>query len=548
MNRSNTFLLKIALLVSAIFVFENFSFSQGDWLELMPGSKRLSYDDRSGLERLTGTLVFKYQGNIMYCDSAHLKRSTKEVWVYSKVQLNKQDSLNLFCDSLYYNGKTKKAKLWGNVRVRDREYKLTTDTLEYDAKSSKAIYRNGGKIENITSSEVLTSKVGYFYPNTEESFFSGNVVYKSPDLKMTTDTLHYDYLIHRVFFYGPTKIIHQPVQKKEKSTIMYCSSGWYDVTTDEGVLQKSARIEQESKTIVGDSLYYAPKLKLAIGKGNVIITDTIQKMELRGGYVKSDELNRIDIATDFPLVTLQKGKDTLYIRADTLFHYKDSLLKTTTIQGYKDVRIFNRQVQGKADSLIFDKPGLKLDMYGHPYFWSNNSELSGDTLTVYMKNDTVIQKIHMRNNAFAANQVDTAGLYNQLSGKEIWAYFQRKPGEDHELVKAEVIGSASSIYYPEEEKKEDSIIKVIRKGMNYMVAGKFVVYLDSGEVKRISFINQPDGHFYPMTDLDKNMQFLKGFEWNPALRPKSWEELLQKTAIEEKPVVPAEEETTVSPK
>lgn len=545
MPRSNTYFLKIALFISAFFVFEQTASAQGDWLELLPGSKRLSYDDKSGLERLTGNLIFKYQGNVMYCDSAHLKRNTREVWVYGKVQLNKQDSLNLFCDSLYYNGKTRKAKLWGDVRVRDREYKLTTDTLEYDAKSSKAIYRYGGKIENITTNEVLTSRTGYFYPNTEESFFSGNVVYKGQDLKMTTDTLHYNYLKHRVFFYGPTVIT-------QKETKMMCSSGWYDVTTEEGVLKKNARIEQQAKIITGDSLYYAPKLKLAIGKGNVVILDTIQKTELRGGYVKSDEINRLDIATDMPLAILQKGKDTLYVRADTLFHYRDSLQQSQRIVGYKDVRLFNRQMQGKADSMVFDRPGLKMDMYGTPFFWSNNSELHGDTLTVFMKSDTVIEKVHIRQNAFAVNEVDTAGLYNQLSGKEIWAYFERKPGEDHELVNAEIISTASMIYYPEEEKKKDSIVEVVRKGMNYLVAGKFVVYLDSGEVRRVSFVNQPDGHFYPMHELEESMQFLKGFSWNPALRPKTWQELLEKpeapaTVSSESTETPSTENTTPTP-
>lgn len=537
MTKSNTYFLKIALLVSAFFVFDQFSFGQGDWLQLLPGSKRLSYDDRSGLERLTGTLVFTYQGNIMYCDSAHLKRRTQEVWVYSKVQLNKSDSLNLFCDSLYYNGKTKKAKLWGNVRVRDREYKLTTDTLEYDARSSKAIYRHGGKIENIESKEVLTSRTGYFYPNTEESFFSGNVVYEGENLKMTTDTLHYNYLIHRVFFKGPTVITQKDPKDAKHETKMYCSSGWYDVQTEEGVLQKNARIEDQGKFISGDSLYYAPKQKLAIGRGNVILIDTVQKLELRGGFVKSDEMNRLDIATDFPLAILKKGSDTLYVRADSLFHFRDSMQKTQRVTGYKDVRMFNRQLQAKADSLVYDKDSLKIDLYGTPFFWSKNSELHGDTVTAYMKNDTIIDKLHLRNNAFAANEVDSAGLYNQLSGKEIWAYFQRKPGEDHELVKAEIISSASLIYYPEEEKKTDSVIMVQRKGMNYLVAGKFVVYLDSGEVKRVSFINQPDGHFYPMNQLKESMQFLKDFTWNPALRPKTWEELLEKKEVSEKKII-----------
>lgn len=527
--KSNTYILKIALLVSAFFVFDHFSFGQGDWLQLLPGSKRLSYDERSGLERLTGNLVLTYQGNIMYCDSAHLRRNTREVWVYGKVQVNKADSLNLFCDSLYYNGRTKMAKLWGNVRVRDREYKLTTDTLEYDAKSSKAIYRYGGKIENIESKEVLTSRTGYFYPNTEESFFSGNVVYKSDDLKMTTDTLHYNYLKHRVFFGGPTVITKKNGPKtKTTETRMTCSSGWYDVQTEEGVLQKNAKIEDQGKFISGDSLYYAPKQKLAIGRGNVILLDTVQKLEMRGGYLKSDEINRIDLATEMPLAILRKGKDTLYVRADSLFHYRDTTLKTQRVTGYKDVRMFNRQLQAKADSLVYDKDSLRIDLFGTPYFWSNNSELHGDTVSIYMKNDTIIDKLHLRNNAFAANEVDSSGLYNQMSGKEIWAYFKRPPGENHELVKAEIISNASLIYYPEEEKKEDSVIVVERKGMNHLVAGKFVVYLDSGEVNRVSFINQPDGHFYPMNQIEESMKFLKDFSWNPALRPKKWEELLEK--------------------
>src|SRR6218665_2794805 len=177
---------------------------------------------------------------------------------------------------------------------------------------------------------------------------------------MTTDTLHYNYLIHRVFFKGPTVI----TQKKTK---MYCFSGWYDVETEEGVLQKNARMEDEGKFISGDSLYYAPKLKLAIGRGNVVLLDTVQKLELHGGFLKSDEINQLDIATDFPLAILRKGSDTLYVRADSLFHYRDTLQKTKRVTGYKDVRMYNRQLQAKADSLVYDKDSLRIDMFGTPY-------------------------------------------------------------------------------------------------------------------------------------------------------------------------------------
>lgn len=516
MQKLHTYIQRIALVVSAIFVCAHHADAQNDWLELQPGAQRLSYDEKTGLERLTGNITFTYQGNIMFCDSAHYKPKTKEVWAYGKVHLNKADTLNLFCDSMYYNGKTRMAKLWGNVRVRDREYKVTTDTLEYDAKRAQAIYRYGGKIENITTQEVLTSQVGYFHPNTEESFFKGNVVYKGPDLKMTTDTLQYNYLKHRIFFYGPTDI----TQKKTK---LFCKKGWYDVKTEEGVLQGNARIDQAPRFITGDSLYYAPKTKIAIGKGNVTLRDTTQKVQLRGGYLLSDDNKKFDKVYDNPLITFMKSKDTLYVRADTLFHYRDTANKTLRLNGHRDVRLFQKNLQGSADSLMYDKAQGWMELWGQPYFWAQNSELRGDSIRVYIQNDTLIEKAHLRWNAFAANELDSGVYYNQMTGREMWAYFTK-----NELVKAKVIGNAQTIYFPESEERTDSLVTIKRSGMNRALSAEMIVYLDSGEVKGITFLQEPEGTFYPMDQIEDEQKWLKGFGWHPALRPKRWQELLEK--------------------
>jgi hypothetical protein len=48
-------------------------------------------------------------------------------------------------------------------------------------------------------------------------------------------------------------------------------------------------------------------------------------------------------------------------------------------------------------------------------------------------------------------------------------------------------------------------------------------------------MKQPDGMFYPMDQIEKDEQFLQGFSWNPALRPKTWQEVAE---IEEPVVVP----------
>jgi len=286
-------------------------------------------------------------------------------------------------------------------------------------------------------------------------------------------------------------------------------------------LQGNAMIDQKPRLIHGDSLYYNPKQKIAIGQGHISVLDTAQKVEFRGGHFYSNELLGKDVLSDQPWVRLMKSKDTVYFRADTLIHQRDTLNKTLSVSGKCNVKIFQNNIQGTADSLYYDKPAGFMDMWGSPHFWSHNSELSGDSIRVYVKNDSIIEKVHLRYNAFAANEVDSGNYYNQLAGKEIWAYFK-----ENELVKAQVLANARTVYFPTDTVKTDTSVVIDRKGMNRIYAADLNVYLDSGEVTGITFIRQPEGIFYPMDQLDPQEQFLQGFTWSPLLRPKSWREIV----------------------
>jgi hypothetical protein len=63
--------------------------------------------------------------------------------------------------------------------------------------------------------------------------------------------------------------------------------------------------------------------------------------------------------------------------------------------------------------------------------------------------------------------------------------------------------------------------------MNRVVASDLRIYLDSGEVKGITYFDKPDGVFYPLKLIKKEEQFINGFNLNPALRPKSAYDLLK---------------------
>ncbi len=483
------------------------SWAQKDILELLPGAEKLIYNEKTGAQMLIGNVNFLYQGNKMYCDSAYFYDKSMEVRAYGKVHINKNDTLNLFCDSLYYNGKTKYAKLWGHVRVRDREYKITTDSMDYDAKKGQGVYKNGGKIESILTNEVLTSKVGYFHPDTKNFFFSGKVKYKSPEISMTTDTLRYQYLVKKVYFYGPTKI-------KTKDADLFCNKGWFQTETEEGVLQKNAKILSNSKTIIGDSLYHNPKKGLSIGQGNVVYKDSLKPYIFSGNYFYKNDLIRKTYITDEALCKYKLKEDTLFLTADTLLSLNDSLGETKQISAYKKVQFFKNDIQGKCDSLVFQQESSYIEMYEQPIVWAQNIELKGEFMKAFLK-DSMIDKIEITNKTSAIMEIDSGKYYNQIAGKKMFAFFK-----DNEIVKVDVKGNAQTVYYPEEKKDSDTLLEVKRSGMNRIYAADLKIYLDSGEVKSITYIDKPDAVFYPIELLNKEEQFVQYFSWNPALRPK----------------------------
>lgn len=557
--------------------------------ELLPGSSALVYDEKTGIHKLLDGANFKYQGNTMYCDSAYYFEKNKTIRAYGNVHIKKSDNVSLFCDSLCYYSTNGLAHLWGKVRAIDAQYRLTTDSMIYNTRNEQGIYRNGGKIENQFKNEVLTSKIGYFYPNSKNFFFRTNVVYTSDEMRMTTDSLQYKYEKSTCYFYGPTCIVTD-------DAIMEGEQGWYNVETEDGSLMRSAVIEQESRIIKGDTLLYSAKSKIAEGFGNVFVLDTLDRMAFSGHYALMNDSLNYSLLTKDAMAIKYHEDDTIHIHADTLYNLNDTLGKRIQTLGYHGVKIFSRNIQGIGDSLSYTKADGYMELFKKPILWSRNGELKGDSLRVYM-DDSLVHEAHIWGKATAVMEVDSGRYYNQVGGTELFAYFKK-----NELTSARVIGNAQTIYYPLEEEKQmvsdslyksridsltidslkipesDSILLSVREdssemnlntefseqknidslqidliktdlnvndslavdnikirevvvvkrlGMNRFYASEIKIYLDSGEVVGVTYYERPDGIFYPMDQIKKEEQFVQNFSTNFALRPKSVEDLLK---------------------
>ena len=486
-------------------------YSQGQ-LQLLPGTEKI-YAIENGVHRLVGTVSFTYQGNTMYCDSAHYNEKAKNVRAYGNVHIQK-NGINLYADSIFYAEKEKYAKLWGHVKARDNAYKMTADSMDYDAKKGRAIFRSAGKIESTVSDERITCQRGYFYPSNGSFFFSGKVHYTKADLDVKTDTLQFAYEQQKLYFLGQT-------QMRNDSTQIYCQKGWFDVQNENGALYKRAEIYQKNQIIKGDTLLINTKLNDYEGRGSVYFKDLEQQLALLGQKAVFSDTKHLAYVTGSSLGFLKYQSDTLYVHADTLFLERDTLNKAKYLKANRNFRFLHPDLQGIGDSTLFSFDAQMLQIGQHPILWSQTGELKSENAQIFFK-DSLLDHIALNEKATVLLKIPGDSLFNQVAASKILAQFD----SSGVLTSVDATGQAWTIFYPlSEQKRNDSLVEIKREGLNRLFAERLLVALNAGEMKEITYFDQPDGIIFPMDQIDPKEQFIKNFKWNPELRPQNATEM-----------------------
>jgi lipopolysaccharide export system protein LptA len=165
-----------------------------------------SGDER--FDRLLGNVVLTQNRTTIYCDSAYLFKKRNFVEAFGRVRIVEGDSVTITGRKLEYDGNTKKAKLRDNVVfTKLATSTLYTDNLDFDRPTNLAYYFNGGRL--VDSINVLTSNKGYYNLNTNMASFKKNVHVKNPDYTMTSDSLQYNSRTKVIYFRTPTTVMDQ---------------------------------------------------------------------------------------------------------------------------------------------------------------------------------------------------------------------------------------------------------------------------------------------------------------------------------------------------
>ncbi|MCF8369639.1 MAG: hypothetical protein K9G76_11420 [Bacteroidales bacterium] len=463
----------------------------------------LKYDKKLGekVQRLIGQVILKHDSTYLYCDSAYLYELDNSFDGFGNVRIKASDTLNIYSDFLNYNGNTKIAELKNNVRLIDSRATLYTNHLWYNRSTEVSYYLSGGKI--VDSTNTLTSKKGYYYTQFKEAFFKDSVVLVNPKYHMLTDTMQYHTETEISYFLGPTTIT-------SKDNLIYCENGWYDTRRDKSQFNKNAFFISKEQKLVGDSLYYDRKLDFGQAFRNVILTDTVQDMQIYGQYGEFQKRKGYSFVTDSAMVVMIDKKDSLFMHADTLYIIFDSLQNVKFLNAYYHTKFFRKDLQGMCDSLVYSFGDSTIFLYTEPVLWSDQNQLTADSIWIAMVNKK-IDSLAMINSSFIISMDDTISksTFNQVKGKSMVGHFR-----DNKMVKVQIFGNAESVFYVREENGG-------LMGINKTSSSDMNIYLKDNEVQIITPIKSVDAHMYPPDGMPSEERKLKNFIWMEGRRPLS---------------------------
>lgn len=466
----------------------------------------LSFDKyKSDAQVLKGNVICEHEGALLYCDSA-LLFSSKRMEAGGHIRIVKGDSITVTGDKLLYDATTKMAVLDGNVVCVEKDMTLTTNILTFDVANSIANYYNGGKIVN--KENTLTSKNGHYYSSSKDIAFHYDVVLTNPDYKMNSDTLRYNTISKISYFLGPSIII-------SKEDYIYCENGFYDTQFERAAFSKNALLVTKHQQLRGDSLFYDRLKQTGKAFRNVSLVDTSQKSILYGDLIEYKEKNSEALATKNAIYARIIDKDTLFIHADTLYH-RDIDSVHNFLNAYHHVRLFKKDLQALSDSACYNSMDSLLQLFYEPILWSNRSQATGKKIMIKMDSAS-IKGFILENNAFLINQVDSSDRFNQLSCKNIEAFFEKDT-----IRKAILTDNVEVLYYAKDKSK------VI--GLNRTTCAFMNIWFKNEEAERSTMNTKPQGTITPIKDVTIADTQLKGFSWQFEKRPKSKKDLLNENA------------------
>ena len=556
-----------------------------------------SYNKAQDVERqtLVGHVLFRQDSVYMSCDTAYFYQSRNSFDAFSNVHMWEGDTLEMWCDSLSYNGDSLVGWLFDNVKMRHNETELHTDHMIYRRLEGEAHYPYSGWIDD--PANHLKSQFGWYYTRTRIAHFVENVVMRSYDFSempeaarparpnpdetilykpkaiLYSDTLFYDFVTKDAELYGPSRI-------ENDSNTLYTTLGTMNTDSQQSWLYQHSYGVSPGRYAAADTMFYDGLLGYGDAWGHFLAHDSIQKIRVMGERAHYVDFPQVLTVTDKALAMEFSNTDTLWLHADTIKAYTflneltvkvpgDSLCLYDTLQTQHQIlekdslgqdtlmavlvdSVLMRMVPQWVDSVYTDTTNYLCCYYNVRYF---RRDLQGvcDSLN-YNRRDSLA--------VFVGSPVMWNEHY-QITGDTIFTYMSPTNSLDRALVhdQAFLVQQHDSIHYDQISGKEliayfsggqirqmdmSGNVQIIfypeegkeaeekaMVGLLQTIGNYLTIWFQNQKMDHLKVWPQPVGSLTPMPLITDDILYLDGFRWMEYLRPKDSKDVFRDVRIKE---------------
>ena len=409
----------------------------------------------------TGGWYDRSRETFFFKDHVHVMSEDQEGW----------------CDSLYFYRATSDVEMLGHVQVSD---------------TTRNVFALAGRIHYADSSSTVTlTRKPAVITQTQEQDGSVDTVYLGAE--------HLVYQSIRMCDIDSMEVVHA---KERLANMDVDPVGNYRKKAAEEAAKAAEEAAQNDPNYRAKSAAAAAK---ASQKSQPNPQQNSHSNPQAGPQRNSQSASQQKASSDSLAVGAADSLST-----DTLAVTPPEPPKDTTRMGFlkanKNVKIYKKDMQIVCDSLLYCDLDSLARLFNEPVIWQERvRQYSADSIFVAVREGTV-NKASLMSNSFITIQEDQ-NLFDQIKGAEMLAYF----GENSALERFDVLGGASAVFFLEEQE----VLATVNKSESKMISAIF----KNGEIQKVYYYDEPKNDGYPVVQLSKEEQKLKGFKWTPELRP-----------------------------
>ncbi|RKY90778.1 MAG: hypothetical protein DRQ13_12200, partial [Ignavibacteriae bacterium] len=303
------------------------------------------------IREVIGNVTLTQGKVVVTCNKAIQFLSRNEAELIGNVVL-KQDSLTIKTEQGFYFGNSKTTKSVSGIVLDDQKVILSADSGEYFFNEDRAFFQSNVKLRD--SSMTLTADELTYFQTDDRAISVGNVTISDDDNVITADTLdHFRNTKHSIAD-GHVKIV-----SNDNNTIIFGDH------LEDYSKKKYTLINENPVLLQIDTIYTAED-------------DSVESFRIDSLIIKCEVMEGIrDTSTIF------KAIDSVKIIRGAFASVNDFTLYLRT-----------------DEKIIIEKMNEEGEV---PILWYENSQLTGDSITVYLE-DNEIKSLDVNSNAFMLSQ------------------------------------------------------------------------------------------------------------------------------------------------